>query len=99
LRWAGGRASVPHRVKPDTRSGRFGARRHRADSVSQVAGEAGRPSSKNSKPCLERDKVADANVVATQANLRVNEADIHWPETLPSFQEVAAPFSARRPAE
>ena len=42
---------------------------------------------------LARDRVADANVVATEANLRVNEADIHRLETLQSFQKVTAPFS------
>jgi RND family efflux transporter MFP subunit len=42
---------------------------------------------------LARDKVADANVVATEASLRVNEADIHRLETLQSYQTVAAPFS------
>ena len=42
---------------------------------------------------LAKDRVADANVVATEANLRVNEADIHRLETLQSFQKVTAPFS------
>jgi RND family efflux transporter MFP subunit len=42
---------------------------------------------------LARDRVADANVVATEANLRVNEADIHRLETMKSFQNVTAPFS------
>jgi RND family efflux transporter MFP subunit len=42
---------------------------------------------------LARDRVADANVVATEANLRVNEADIHRLETMQSFQKVTAPFS------
>ena len=42
---------------------------------------------------LARDKVADANVMATEANLRVNEANIHRLETLQSFQKVTAPFS------
>jgi RND family efflux transporter MFP subunit len=42
---------------------------------------------------LARDRVADANVVATEANLRVNEAEIHRLETLQSFQNVTAPFS------
>jgi RND family efflux transporter MFP subunit len=42
---------------------------------------------------LARDKVADANVLAAKANLRVNEANIHRLETLQSFQKVTAPFS------
>jgi RND family efflux transporter MFP subunit len=42
---------------------------------------------------LAKDKVADANVVATESNLRMNEADIHRLETLQSFQKVTAPFS------
>ena len=42
---------------------------------------------------LAKDRVADANVVATEANLQVNEADIHRLETLQSFQKVTAPFS------
>ena len=41
---------------------------------------------------LARDRVADANVVATEANLRVNAAEIHRLETLQSFQKVTAPF-------
>ena len=42
---------------------------------------------------LARDRVADANVLAAEANLRVNEAEIHRLETLQSFQKVTAPFS------
>jgi RND family efflux transporter MFP subunit len=42
---------------------------------------------------LARDRVADATVVATEANFRMNEADIHRLETLQSFQKVTAPFS------
>jgi RND family efflux transporter MFP subunit len=42
---------------------------------------------------LARDRVADSNVVATESNLRVNEADIHRLETMQSFQKVTAPFS------
>jgi RND family efflux transporter MFP subunit len=42
---------------------------------------------------LARDKVADANVKATESSLRMNEANIHRLETLQSFQKVTAPFS------
>jgi RND family efflux transporter MFP subunit len=42
---------------------------------------------------LAKDRVADANVVATEASVRVNEADIHRLETMQSFQKVTAPFS------
>ena len=42
---------------------------------------------------LARNRVADANVLAAEANLRVNEANIHRLETLQSFQKVTAPFS------
>jgi RND family efflux transporter MFP subunit len=42
---------------------------------------------------LARDRVADANVLAAEANLRVNEANIHRLETMQSFQKVTAPFS------
>ena len=41
----------------------------------------------------QRDKVASANVKATESNLRVNEANIQRLETLQSFQKVTAPFS------
>jgi RND family efflux transporter MFP subunit len=42
---------------------------------------------------LAKDKVADANVKATESSLRMNEANIHRLETLQSFQKVTAPFS------
>ena len=42
---------------------------------------------------LAKAKVADSNVVATEANIRINEAEIHRLETLQSFQKVTAPFS------
>jgi RND family efflux transporter MFP subunit len=42
---------------------------------------------------LARDRVADANVLAAEANLRVNEANIHRLETMQSFQKVTAPFA------
>ncbi|MDB5349090.1 MAG: putative Co/Zn/Cd efflux system rane fusion protein [Planctomycetota bacterium] len=42
---------------------------------------------------LAKDRVADANVVATESNVRVNEADIHRLETMKSYQKVIAPFS------
>jgi RND family efflux transporter MFP subunit len=42
---------------------------------------------------LARDRVADANVAATEANLDVNEADVHRLETMKSFQKVTAPFA------
>jgi RND family efflux transporter MFP subunit len=42
---------------------------------------------------LARDKVADANVKATESSLRMNEANIHRLETLQSFQKITAPFS------
>jgi RND family efflux transporter MFP subunit len=42
---------------------------------------------------LARDRVADANVLAAEANLRVNDANIHRLETMQSFQKVTAPFA------
>ena len=42
---------------------------------------------------LARNRVAGANVLAAEANIRVNEANIHRLETMQSFQKVTAPFS------